>query len=62
MTCTWTEIAKRISIIEGKPISRARCQQVANKALKKLKVTMSKDPVFLALLEDLEIGVERDHK
>jgi len=42
---TWTEIAHHISIVEGKPISRARCQQVAKSALKKLGALLQDDPM-----------------
>ena len=41
---TWTEIAAHISAFEGEPISRARCQQVANRALKKLAIGLADIP------------------
>ena len=41
---TWSEIAAHISAFEGQPISRARCQQVANKALKKLAIGLADIP------------------
>lgn len=44
---TWDEIAKRISKIEGKEISRARCQQVADRALYKLRELLKDDPQVL---------------
>ncbi len=44
---TWGEIAQHISMVEGKPISRSRCQQVAESALKKLSVLLQDDPDVL---------------
>jgi len=59
---TWKEIAHRISIIEGKPISRSRCQWVAKRALKKLHEALADDLVIQSWLEDVGIGVDSDHE
>lgn len=41
----WHAIADRIGMMEGKPISRERCRQVAEKALKKLRNALEEDPL-----------------
>jgi len=53
---TWNEVAAHISAFEGFPISRSRCQQVAEKALKKLAIGLSGFPE----IQDwaIEAGVE----
>tara|TARA_R100000458_G_scaffold25185_1_gene22691 strand:- start:5494 stop:5700 length:207 start_codon:yes stop_codon:yes gene_type:complete len=56
---TWTEIAEHISAVEGEPISRSRCQQVANKALKKLAIGLADFPEIRDWA--MEAGVELPH-
>lgn len=59
---TWNEIAHRISTLEGKPISRSRCQWVAKRALKKLREALADDSFIQTWLEDEGIGVDSDHE
>ena len=57
---TWDQIAERISMIEGKPICRQRCEAVGKRALTKLKNEILKDPIFITIVKDLGLKVDSE--
>ena len=54
---TWREIAEWIRVSEGKSISTSRCQQVAERALQRLRIALEDDPLIKEWL--VENGYER---
>jgi hypothetical protein len=57
---SWEEIAKRIGVIEGKSITRARIQAVAERAMSRLQKELLKDPLIRewAREQGIDIGPE----
>lgn len=50
----WDTIARLISEIEGKPVSKEECQATAQNAIRKLKKGLMHDPVIKEWLKEKE--------
>ena len=52
---SWYQIADHMSMIEGRDLSRQRCQAIATRALQKLAVALEDDPLVRDYLEETKV-------
>ena len=52
---SWNQIADHMSMIEGRDLSRQRCQAIATRALQKLAIALEDDPLVRDYLEETKV-------
>ncbi len=53
---SWNQIAAHMSMVEGREISRQRCQAIATRAMQKLAVELEDDPLVRDYLEETKVA------